>query len=390
MYRLDKNVFKKGFAALQNKLEERFYTTTLRFTHDLCQAVNVGINTPINAASADEQKADAVDASPAKQNIYWDVRERRRLGKRILKTIQPQLEAALKAEADICGRPLDALLKELEGMLEASLEIKQPTITVSQEETALARETRDVEMTDAPEEAQIIVADQSDNEADADVDGVGRVENDANDEGDRGDPMETDSSAPVGNIEVNTSDHEEGTSRPNGIISSDSSAAGEQPPHAVQEQRGSPTNKPANGFSKVDSGSPPSLSGFGPASLQPPRPSDPLTPPQSNGSFGRDPANVLCEGGVPWYLQGFEVQGTSAVEEQWTGRDAVRSLSEELTDMDDDALKDLEFDVDDDTITASPVNTEGDGNGNGNKARRKERANPAKFRKGVRSSTRRR
>lgn len=383
-------MFKKGFAALQNKLDERFYTTTLRFTHDLCQAVNVGINTPISSASADEQKAETVDASPAKQNIYSDVRERRRLGKRILKTIQPQLEAALKAESDICGRPLDALLKELEGMFEASLEIKQPTITVSQEETAVAREAQDVEMADAPEEAQIIVADQSGNEADADMDGVGGVENDANDEGDRGDPMDTDSLAPAGNIEVNTSDHDEGISKPNGIISSDSLATGEQQPQAAEGQKGSPIKQPVNGFNKVDSGSPPSLSGFGPASLQPPQPSDPLTPPQSNGSFGRDPANVLCEGGVPWYLQGFEVQGTSAVEEQWTGRDAVRSLSEELTDMDDDALKDLEFDVDDDTITASPVNTEGDGNGSGNKTRRKERANPAKFRKGVRSSTRRR
>ena len=72
--------------------------------------------------------------------------------------------------------------------------------------------------------------------------------------------------------------------------------------------------------------------------------------------------NVLSEGGLPWYLAGFELRGTSAVEERWTtGREALRSLSEELTDMDEEALRDLEFDVDEEnTITIA-----GGGGGNG-------------------------
>lgn len=399
---------------MQDKVDERFYATTLQFTHDLCRAVNIGINTEIKPPSADETGVEAVEASPSKQsNNYADARDRRRLGKRILKTVQPQLEAALKAESDICGKPLDALLKELEGMIEASLEIRQPTITVSHDETGAApKQRQDVEMTDAPEEAQIIVADHSEGEPDASMDGE-QHDADADADGEPDDPMDTDVPLPVrdgrSNIEVNTFEHEDdASSKPNGTFSSDVSAAGEQPrlhqqPSALTKKDGNA--QPVNGFTKVDSGSPPSLSAFGAPALQPPQHSDPLTPPQSNGSFGRDTANILTEGGVPWYLQGFDLRGTSAVEEQWTGREALRSLSEELTDMDDDALKDLEFDVDDDTITASPVNAENGGSGGagagagneakvavtpGRSAKKRERANPAKFRKGVRSSARRR
>jgi NuA3 HAT complex component NTO1 len=373
---------------LQDKLDMRYYTTTLQFAHDLCRAVNTGINTAVKPSSAEFGGAETIEASPAKQSNYSDVKDRRRLGKRILKTVQLQLEAALKAESDICSKPLDALLKELEGMLDSSLEIR-PIATESSntDGSAASGQGQDVEMVDAPEEAQIIVADQSDGGPAADVDG----------EGEPDDAMDTDVAVPPqANIKVKSLDHEDNTSsKPNGVGSSGPPGGEELQPLNVKVEGASP--KQVNGFKKVDSGSPPSLAAFGSATLQPPEQSDPLTPPQSNGSFGRDPANMLSEGGMPWYLSGFDLQGTSAVEEQWTGRDAVRSLSEELTDMDDDALKDLEFDVDDDTITASPVNA-GDSEmvdaaaapGSAKSARKRERANPAKFRKGVRSSTRRR
>ncbi|KAK5664111.1 hypothetical protein OQA88_326 [Cercophora sp. LCS_1] len=371
---LDKNVFKKGFAELQDRLDERFYTTTLQFTHDLCQAVNAGINTAPKTASADEGLPDVVDVSPAKQGNFSDIRERKRLGKRILKTVQPQLEDALKAESEICSKPLDALLKELDGMLESSLEIRQTTITVSRGgPAATADQGQDVEMADAAEEGQIIVAEQTEGEATALVDGEFVANNDVD-----GEAMDID--PPIraqSNIEVSISEQEDAMPKPNGV------SPEEAPPPANSKE------PLVNGFTKTDSGSPPPLSTLN--SLQPPQDSAPLTPPQSNGSFGRDQGNMLSDGGVPWYLQGFDVKGTSAVEEQWTGRDAVRSLSEELTDMDDDALKDLEFDVDDDTITASPVNASADNEEGTPKARRVVNGKGAKgFRKGVRSSARRR
>jgi len=377
-FQLDKNVFKPGFGRLQDKLDMRFYTTTLLFAHDLCQAINAGINTPVKPVSAEAGGPDGVEASPAKQSNYSDVRERRRLGQRILKRLQSQLEAALKAESEICSKPFGSLLKELSGMLDSSLEIRQPIIQPSGNGASTAQEQgQDVEMVDAPEEGQIIVADQSDGDAGGDTDA----------EAEPDDAMETDVAPQTqGNIDVSMSEHEDSTiSKTNGVVSP-----------AEDQQQVNGASGQVNGFKKGDSGSPHLLSALGSAGLQPPAHSDPLTPPQSNGSFGRDPADVLSEGGIPWYLHRFDPQGTSAVEEKWTGRDAVRSLSEDLTDMDDDALKNLEFDVEDDTITALRTNAGGeeepaDSAPNSAKSTRKrERANPAKFRKGVRSSARRR
>ena len=46
-------------------------------------------------------------------------------------------------------------------------------------------------------------------------------------------------------------------------------------------------------------------------------------------------------GGVPWFLQSFQPDGTTIHEEQWTGRDLVRAMSEGLSDMDEEQLSGL-------------------------------------------------
>jgi NuA3 HAT complex component NTO1 len=57
-----------------------------------------GINTA--PTPKNEELNLALSTSPSK-NTFSDIRERRKLGKRILKAVQPQLEAALKIEAEI-------------------------------------------------------------------------------------------------------------------------------------------------------------------------------------------------------------------------------------------------------------------------------------------------
>lgn len=411
-------------------MDKRYYTTTLQFTHDLCQVISAEINSAMNPHAGLDPDVEPSHASPTKHGANAEVKKRKQMGKRILKQVQPYLEAALQAEADICSKPYDALHQELEGMLDASLEVRQPTITVSSHDDVAAE---DVEMTDAPEEGgQIIVADQSDGEADGEGDG------DADDKVDAGanaddepDEMDVDTSqkkADVGSIEVNTSSVDD-AQKTNGTLSANQSVTGgeEKENHKQDPQQLQLPDGPTK-----DSGTPPSLPGEGPDHAanvpqlsHPQQQSGPLTPPQSNGSFGRDPtSNILTEGGVPTYLHGFQIEGTSVIEEQWPGREAVRSLSEELTDMDDEALKDLEFDVDEaDTFTATPPNhvsvpllpeevaVEGGASSSKDAAvatvavadtaaatlsapsmttRRRERANPARARKGVRTSARRR
>ncbi|CAP68996.1 uncharacterized protein PODANS_7_9540 [Podospora anserina S mat+] len=379
---LDKNIFKSGFRELQDKLDQRFYTTTLHFATDLCQAINAGINDPPAVPATAESRGIGIDASPVKNGGNADVKDRRRIGKRMLKSLQPLLESALQAEAEICKKPLEGLQAELEAIIEASTELRQPgpaaTIMVSGDGSLAPGISQDVDIADAPVEGQIIVADQLDEDVDAD--------------GDPDDPMEGTEHIGDGSIEVKSDEHDAET---NGALSSAHSVTAEE---NNDTQRTDIPQILTNGIPK-ESNSPPSLAGYNPASNpQPQNHSGPLSPPQSNGSFGINQQqghhNVLSDGGIPWYLEEFELKGTSAVEKQWAGREAVRSLSEELTDMDEEALRDLEFDVDDEnTITASPVDV-GKGSGGlkveaGTPSGRRKRADVSKFRKGVRSSARR-
>lgn len=74
------------------------------------------------------------------------------------------------------------------------------------------------------------------------------------------------------------------------------------------------------------------------------------TKPNVNVAYYRHPTPVLTEedqqlplaqGGIQWYMQPFDPSGTTVHEERWTGRDVMRGMSEELSELDEDELKDL-------------------------------------------------
>lgn len=74
------------------------------------------------------------------------------------------------------------------------------------------------------------------------------------------------------------------------------------------------------------------------------------TKPNINAIYRRHPTPVLTEedqqlplarGGIPWYMEPFDPIGTTVHEERWTGRDVMRGMSEELSELDEDELKDL-------------------------------------------------
>jgi NuA3 HAT complex component NTO1 len=293
----------------------------------------------------------------------------------------------VRAEADITNKPVDTLLKELDGMVDASLEMRQPPAIAVSNEDAAAQENHDVPMRDATEEPQIIVAGNRDVLASAsgvvDAESVGLIKTEPNTDA-NGDAMQidpTEGADETADVEVLPMETAE-----------DAAASTHTPPdtHFHPSTAGQSVNdqKPHNGVTIQDTGSPPpSVDGYPqPASTQ--HTSGPLTPPQSNGSLGHGPketGDVLSEGGLPWYFtkDDLEVQGTTVVEEErWPEREPPqRLLSEELSEMDEETLKDLGIDVNDHTITASPVAETGPS---------RRRSNPARFRKGVRSSARRR
>ena len=66
--------------------------------------------------------------------------------------------------------------------------------------------------------------------------------------------------------------------------------------------------------------------------------------------------STLVAGGIPWYVEPFDPDGTILHEERWTGPEVLREMSEELSDIDDDELEGLaalDSDVDKQDMTAT-------------------------------------
>lgn len=75
-----------------------------------------------------------------------------------------------------------------------------------------------------------------------------------------------------------------------------------------------------------------------------PAPIAPITPPRSENEVA---ALELPQGGVPWYLEPFDPVGTTIHEERWTGREVLRDMSEELSEIDEEELRGMGEEVDD-------------------------------------------
>lgn len=97
-----------------------------------------------------------------------------------------------------------------------------------------------------------------------------------------------------------------------------------------------------------------------------PAPAD-ETKPNVNAVYKRHPTPVLTEedqqlplarGGIPWYMEPFDPVGTTIHEERWTGRDVMRGMSEELSELDEDELEGLVEDELSQGATNAPVDAD--------------------------------
>lgn len=304
--RLDKDLFQTGLLGLQTRIEERHYARSLPFAQDLSEVISDGISTAPAPLKTSELHLASLAGSPSK-NIFGDIRERRKLGKRILKAVQPQLELALKIESEISGKSYESLQKELEAKFGAGIAPQQPIATAYEDDEEENDDSHDTIMVDASVSGQITVKPRN-TDTDDDVIDVKIQDRD--------------------NIEVRTSD--QSMINGNGAVNVE----------MIEE-----THVEAIVTNGTHSHTPPGKPKFElNAHVEP---TAPPTPPQSNGSLGTEPSDPLTDGGVLWYMKDFAPSGTSAVEDTWaTGRNAaIRMLSEDLTDLDDEELKGLGMDV---------------------------------------------
>ncbi|KAJ8107910.1 hypothetical protein ONZ43_g6585 [Nemania bipapillata] len=331
---LDKNLFYDSLLPLSSRIDQRYYTTTLALAHDLCDVIHTGINTEPDLSTEAAQNSALAPIVSSKSD-FSDYRDRKKLGKRILKAVQPQLEMALRLEAEANHRPFEGLKQELETMMEASLTYQPKAILA--EADMEGEQSQDVIMVDSSAAVIAVggldIHDLASRDENGDV-AMADVDNQA---------TSTD-----GNIEVDTSAIEADMQ----VESTQATVDAVPMPNSEVIE----TKPDGNGTSDTQSiNTPPATNGYVsvPTTSQP----APPTPPQSNGSLGRQPMDALTDGGVLWYLHEFEPQGTSAAQEQWNGRNLDRSLSEELTEIDDDELKGLGVEINEESITASPADT---------------------------------
>lgn len=297
-------VFHDGLRILEKRAQNRFYTTATSFAQDFGNVFHNGIVS--QPAPPPEQPLSSELNKPA----VTDIRERRRLAKRIIKTLQPQLQVAVRAEADLSGKSADILIRDLDQLLEMSIQSNADATSVSVgdtgsqvdveskndgevqmgngEEFAMGNgrginETEEVEMKDvlSPEE------DTHHLSASSIVNSLTKLRK-----------KDTSLTEVNGNLFQSKLDH------------SDSHKIGKH-------------HDTANNAGTVQILNPP-------------------TPPLSNGdsSSGHN-SNFLVNGGIPWFLEEFHPDGTTIVQEKWTGRDAVARSSEDLSDMDEATLNGL-------------------------------------------------
>ena len=296
-------VFQTGFTEIRDKLTVHFYTSVSAFTADFGAAFSSVLGETLTTDAAGLQAN--INGEIQNRELSAEYKEKRKLAKRIVKAVQPSLEDATKKESELLRKPFEKELQHLDRLLELSLSSRRDSLSGS----LIGEATQ----SGGPEEMQLVTGTsveeplsngglQTDQETSHVVNGLG-IYHESN-------SLLDDSAIPAASQRGGV----------DGIgIANDRTG-----PHMSKQ------TPPMQGFD-LHAGKPQISPGI--QILEPP------TPPMSM-SMGGDP-QPLSSGGIPWYMETFDPDGSTVHEERWTGRDLVRGMSEELSDMGDEELSGL-------------------------------------------------
>ncbi|KAJ9643486.1 hypothetical protein H2199_004165 [Coniosporium tulheliwenetii] len=283
----NKGFFREGLDVMQAKLEERHYASVSQFAEELVAVLSTVVARPPNITEVIE--APLSSEGSTNSALSADQKDKRKLAKRILKAAKVHLEIAIRKESDLVRQPLH--LPDLDALMDASIRSEQESILPTLHDGSFV------------------------------ADGEARQDEE----------MEADSTLREG-IPID----------PNLFLPADTLL---QPAANSASAFADETTDDAVIRLQLQPNDPSSTVPIGNAN---PLPSDlidpaltststkhqaPLTPPRSE----KDPS-PLAGGGIPWYLEVFDPAGTTVYEERWTGREVLRGMSEELSEMGDEEL----------------------------------------------------
>ena len=281
--RLDgaKKIFQEGFSVLGSRLKERYYTSVAAFSADFSVVLSTTMGLPM---AADRLEIEAHFAGD--RELILEFRNRRTVAKRILRAVQNALQEAMYNESELSGRPFEKELRDLDLLCENGMRSRRDSIAGSLGEPASDHGREVTRLSNGTTDEW-----QNNNDLEAAQDSI-EVEL---------------ASKSINQNHHPTPDDSNSTPPSNGIN------IGHHMPNGTAELPG--------GRSSEDNVGPP-------------------TPPLS--SAGQ--LQALSGGGIPWYMEPFDPDGTTIHEERWTGRELVRGMSEELSDMDEAELSGLVID----------------------------------------------
>ncbi|PWY90730.1 hypothetical protein BO70DRAFT_328624 [Aspergillus heteromorphus CBS 117.55] len=325
-----KGVFKPGLFSIREKLQERYYSSIAAFSADLAHI----FTTEIGVQPAGDTAELQMQISGRAPELSLEQREKRKLAKRIIKAIQPALEDAIRKESELNRKPFEQELKDLDLMLENSVLSRRGSEVGSAEQGGDEK----VDPSELPngtaqkvEEADVAAKSEPEDSA-----SIGNL------------PNKMDTSEDV----TAETDHAEKSTEPR-VQASDAEAA----PAAAQETEPQGAEVASTAIQPIVEHEP-AADGENGRVEDNAQPGDaqkgPLTPPPS---FKGDQQYPLAQGGIQWYMQPFDPIGTTVHEERWTGRDVMRGMSEELSELDEEELKDL---VEEDELEGQTANASSD------------------------------
>ena len=323
-------------------LETRSYTTVAAFSEDFGVVFSSVIGSEavadvINAKTQGDVAPEDTTSAPV--TLTAEQKDLRRLAKRIIKAVQPSLEGAIRSEAELGGRPFEKELRELEMFLNHGI--------LSRRNSTAASLGDPIELDPANPNS----CSAGENVVTQSLNGQIVVQL-AGTDGDLLDKAASGNSTLEGQmtetVHVGTSNgsHERGPGNvPNGISEQKIESGGT----TTGGEHGHLTTTTSTTTQVIMQVAPPAYRAL--------QPTIPPTPPLSSAD---DLLAPLLYGGIPWYMEPFDPVGTTIQEERWTGREVVRGMSEELSELDDEELEGL---VDEEDMDGyNPIETDNNNN----------------------------
>ncbi|KAI1951734.1 hypothetical protein LOZ57_001146 [Ophidiomyces ophidiicola] len=308
-----KGVFRTGLLGIRSNLENRAYTSVSAFSRDLAHVFTSEIGVESVGDTAELQMR--MQSSGRVPELSLEQREKRKLAKRIIKAIQPALEDALKRESELNGKPYEKELRDLDLMLENSILSRRGSVSDSAEagSAEVEAETTDLVSNEArhPSEGEPEQVYQ-----DVEMTDVAAA------------VPEKDETLPIITT-ANTQNHINEEEKPVNVESVEDAHL----PLRNHQAALTPQTIHSAGVSDMEVVA---------AALNHAKTTEEQTgPPTPPASFKDSHQPLSAQGGIQWYMEPFDPVGTTIHEERWTGREVLRGMSEELSELDEDELRHL-------------------------------------------------